>query len=208
MEHLFRNQHKRNIAFAIENIGYKPSFDCYADILSSNTFGTFGFSDVLDPWIAVTQDLESTLEIIAASKKITIEKQGKQEAKEYDLTAILKDFLCKFILWTPQQREELAHFYTNKEALETGDESLWGMIYRMTGNRVDICPMYATQQELFEAFMFHDPQNGKIFKTIIDEWLEENADAFDKLKQKNIRTRISKYCYRRPKRRGGRSKDA
>ncbi|MCX8472774.1 MAG: hypothetical protein ORN85_03910, partial [Sediminibacterium sp.] len=134
MEHLFRNQYKRNMEFAIKEIGYQPSFECYSDILSSNRFGTFGFSDVLDPWIAVTQDLESTLELISTSKKLTLEREGKKEAKEYDLRYILKDLLGNFILWTPQQREELAHFYTNKTALETGEESLWGMLYRMTGN--------------------------------------------------------------------------
>lgn len=184
MEHLFCKQYKKNMAFAIENIGYRAAFDCYADVLSSNTFGTFGFSDVLDPWIAVTQDLESSLELVAKSKQLTLAQGDKNEVKAYDLSHLLKSFLKKFILWTPQQREELEHFYTNKEALETGDESLWGMLYRMTGNRVDICPIYATPQELFEAFMYHAPKQGKVFKQIIDEWLENNTDAFDQLKQK------------------------
>ena len=184
MEHLFRKQYKRNMIFALENIGYAPTFDFYAEVLSDNTFGTFGFSDVLDPWIAATQDIESTLALIAAAQKLTLEKGEKKEAKEYDFAYILKDLLGDFILWTPQQREELDHFYTNKEALETGDESLWGMLYRMTGNRVNICPVYATQQELFEAFMYHEPKKGGVFKKIIDEWVEKNADAFQHLKEK------------------------
>lgn len=184
MEHLFRKQYKKNMAFAIEHVGYRAAFDCYADVLSSNTFGTFGFADVLDPWIAVTQDLERTLELVAKSKQLTQEQGDEEEIKAYDLTHLLKSFLKKLILWTPQQREELDHFYTNKEALERGDESLWGMLYRMTGNRVDICPIYATPQELFEAFMYHAPKQGKVFKQIIDEWLENNADAFDQMKQK------------------------
>ena len=184
MEHLFRKQYKRNMIFALDNIGYKPTFDCYADILSDSTFGTFGFADVLDPWIAATQDLENTLHLIAKSKQLTLERGDKKEVKEYDLSYILKKLLKEYILWTPLQREELDHFYTNKQALETGDESLWGMLYRMTGNRVNICPMYATQQELFEAFMYHEPKKGKIFKQIIDEWVEKNKDVFSTLKQK------------------------
>lgn len=184
MEDLFYNQYKKNIAFALEKIGYQATFDCYADILSHNTFGTFGFSDVLDPWIAATQDLESTLELVAKSKQLIKERGNEKAAEAYDLTQLLESFLKEFILWTPQQREELDHFYTNKSAVETGDESLWGMIYRMTGNRVDICPMYATATELFEAFMYHAPKDGKKFKEIIDKWIETNADTFDQLKQK------------------------
>lgn len=184
MEDLFYNQYKKNITFALENIGYQATFDCYADILSHNTFGTFGFSDVLDPWIAATQDLESTLELVAKSKQLIKERGNEKAAEAYDLTQLLESFLKEFILWTPQQREELDHFYTNKAALETGDESLWGMIYRMTGNRVDICPMYATATELFEAFMYHAPKDGKKFKEIIDKWIETNADTFDQLQQK------------------------
>lgn len=183
MAHLFRNQHKKNIAFALENIGYQAAFDCYADILSSNTFGTFGFSDVLNPWIAATQDLESTLDLVARSQQLTQERGDDKAAKSYNLAKLLEAFLDDYILWTPQQREELTHFYTNKSALETGDESLWGMIYRMTGNRVDICPMYATSSQLFEAFMYYAPKDGNSFKQIIDKWIETNDGAFDRLKQ-------------------------
>jgi hypothetical protein len=32
--------------------------------------------------------------------------------------------------------------------------------------------------------MYHAPKQGKVFKQIIDEWLENNADAFDQMKQK------------------------
>lgn len=184
MEYLFKTQYKRNIAFALDNIGYKPTLDCYADILSSNGFGTFGFSDVLDPWIAATQDLERALEIIALSKQLLIKNGEEESAEEYDLNDILTDLLKSFILWTPLQREELSHFYTNQEALETGNESLWGSILRMTGNRVNICPMYADSKELFEAFMYHEPQKGKIFKQTIDEWIEKNTNSFESLKQK------------------------
>jgi Zn-finger protein len=180
--HLYDKEYKRNIAFAIENIGYQATFDCYAEILSYNTFGTFGFSDVLDAWIAVVQDLENTLDLIAESKKLTLERGKILKEDDYDLTHTLKGFLNNYILWTPQEREELAHFYTNKEALETGKESLWGSIFRMTGNRIDICPMYATEQELFEAFMYHAPKQGKVFKETIENWLIKNKDAFEKLK--------------------------
>jgi hypothetical protein len=184
MEYLFKTQYKQNMAFALDNIGYKPTLDCYADILSSNDFGTFGFSDVLDPWIAATQDLERALEIIALSKQLLIENGEDESAEEYDLNDILTDLLKSFILWTPLQREELSHFYTNQEALETGNESLWGSILRMTGNRVNICPMYADSKELFEAFMFHEPKKGKIFKKTIDEWIEKNTNSFESFKQK------------------------
>jgi hypothetical protein len=82
------------------------------------------------------------------------------------------------------QREELEPFYTNKQALETGSEDLWGSIFRMTGHRVDICPIVASPDELFEAFMYHDPKNGAVFKKTIDDWREKNRDAFEKMKEK------------------------
>ena len=181
IEHIYRKQYFRNIQFALEHIGYEPTFNFYAEILSDNTFGTFGFSDVLDPWIAASQDLESTLALIAQSKKISLQRDGKLY-KEYDLSSTLKQLLNEFILWTPLQREQLDHFPTNKEALETGSEDLWGTLRRMAGKRVDICPMYATQDELFEAFMYHEPSQGAVFKQIIDDWIEKNVDSFDKLK--------------------------
>lgn len=184
LEHLFRKQFKRNMSFAIEHIGYEPAFEFYAEVLEDCRFGTFGFSDVMDAWIAASQDLESTLELIAESKRLLL-KAGKQpQADEYDLTFILKSLLKAHVLWTPLQREQLAPFYTNQQALETGSEGLFGSIMRMTGYRVEVCPIYATQDELFEAFMYHDPKNGAVFKKIIDDWLEKNADAFEKMVQK------------------------
>jgi len=184
MEHLYRKQFKRNMAFALEHIGYEPTFRFYAGMLSKCQFGTFGFSDVLNSWIAATQELESTLDLIEASKRLCIERNDTQQAAMYDLNKILKELLHDFILWSPQQREELERFYTNRQALETGDEDLWGSILRMTGNRVDICPIVVTADELFETFMYHDPQNGSVFRRTIDEWLEKNSDAFGLLMEK------------------------
>ncbi len=40
---------------------------------------------------------------------------------------------------------------------------------RISGYRIDICPIYATETQLFEAFMFFDPKNGTTYKRIIDE---------------------------------------
>jgi hypothetical protein len=177
-------QYKVNIEFALQNIGYAPTLDCYAQILSNSRFGTFGFSDVLDAWIAATQDLESTLELIAVSKQYAIQNEQPQAAAEYDLNKMLQTFLKQYILWTPAQREILAPFYTNQQALETGNESLMGMIYRMMGNRVNICPMFATEQSLFEAFMYHDPKKGAVFKQIIETWVAQNAPIFEELRGK------------------------
>lgn len=184
LEHLYRKQFKRNMAFALEHVGYEPTFQFYAEVLSNCWFGTFGFSDVLDPWIAVTQDLESALHLVTESKRLRLERGDTKQAEKYDLNKILKGFLNDFILWSPRQREELDRFYTNRKALETGEEDLWGSILRVTGNRVDICPIVASPNELFEAFMYHDPKNGHIFRKTIDEWLEKNKDAFDLLLEK------------------------
>ncbi|MEO0042454.1 MAG: hypothetical protein RL329_1902 [Bacteroidota bacterium] len=183
MAHLYRNKHRQNIAFAIKHIGYRATFEYYAELLSKNTFGTFGFADILEPWIAETQDLEETLKFVAASKKHLIQRNEQSGADKYDLIYLLKTFLKKFILWNHAQRESLALFYTNQQALESGNESLMGMIYRMTGNRVDICPMYATEQSLFEAFMYHEPKSGHLFKQIIDESMLKKVTHFEELKQ-------------------------
>lgn len=181
MEHLYRKQFKRNMSFALEHIGYEPAFQFYAELLSHCWFGTFGFSDVLDSWIAATQDLESALHLVAESERLRLERGDAGQADKYDLNEILKGMLNDFILWSPRQREELSRFYTNRQALETGTEGLWGSMLRMTGNRVDICPIVASPDELFEAFMFHDPKNGHVFRKTIDEWLEKNNDAFERL---------------------------
>jgi len=188
MAHLYRQQHKRVMQFSVEHIGYQPTFEFYTKVLADDTFGTFGFSDVLMPWIAVTQDLEATLNLITASKNWLLRDSGNErnikKAEKYDLTDILEDLLNSYVLWTPVQREQLQHFYTNEEALETGDEDLFGIMRRMTGYRVDICPFYANEQELFEAFMYHEPKRGAEFKQIIEDWKVENEGKYDELKQK------------------------
>ncbi|MEY3241193.1 MAG: hypothetical protein RIR11_2631 [Bacteroidota bacterium] len=184
MEYLYPNEYKRNMVFALEHLGYEPTFRFYAQVLSDCIFGTFGFSDVLDPWIAATQDLEKALQLISESKRLLLERGDTAAADKYDLNLVLTKLLDQFVLWTPQQREELDHFYTNKEALETGNEGLWGAIFRMAGHRVDICPIVADSNELFEAFMYHDPKNGAVFKKTIDDWCEKNIDSFGLLKTK------------------------
>ncbi len=184
MEHLFHKQFKRNMEFALKHIGYQPTFDFYTEVLAYYNFGTWGFDNVFDPWIAVTQDLESALNLLSASQALLFKNDKTGKAEKYDLTQILKKLLHNFVLWTPLEREQLAVFYTNKEALETGKEDLWGTILNMSGHRANICPIYATEQELFEAFMYHDPQNGAVFKEIIATWIAENANAYENLKQK------------------------
>lgn len=188
MENLYHKQFKRNMEFALKNIGYQAAFDFYAEVLAYYSFGTWGFWGVFDPWIAATQDLESALNILSASQALFLKEEdintNEQKARKYDLTEVLKKMLANFILWTPLEREQLDVFYTNKEALETGREDLWGIMRNMTGNRVNICPIYATEQELFEAFMFHDPKNGATFKKIIDDWQKENEGAYQNFKQK------------------------
>lgn len=184
MAHLFRNRHKQNMEFAIKYIGYQPAFEFYAEVLADTQFGTFGFSDVLMPWMAVTQDLEATLNLISASRQKLLADKDLKKASKYDLAYILKDLLGNYILWTPEQREQLEYFYTNKEALETGRDDLFGTVKRMMGYRVDICPIYATADELFEAFMYHDPKNAAVFKKIIDDWIEKNSNKYFEFKEK------------------------
>ena len=187
MEQLFRKQFKRNMQFAIEFIGYEPAFECYAEVLTNYTFNTFGFSDVLDAWIAVTKDLEAALALVASCKQMRIQlaeddltEQAEIE-KEFDLSSLLTELLNDYILWTPQQREALGHFYTNEQSLETGRDDLFGAIMRIGGKRVDICPIYCTERELFEAFMYHDPKNGNKYKDIIENWITKNHNAYDQL---------------------------
>ena len=188
LEHLYRKQFKRNMTFALKHIGYETTFRFYAEVLSDCWFGTFGFSDVLNPWIAATQDLESALNLIAESKRLRLERGDLEQAAKYNLNEILEDWLGQYILWPPSQREGLRRFYANEEALETGDEDLWGTLFRISGLRIDICPIVASSDELFEAFLFHDPANGHVFKKNIDDWLHKNGDAFERLLEKLHKT--------------------
>lgn len=186
--HLYRQQHKQNMEFLIPHLSYDTTFAFYTEVLADTSFGTFGFNDVLMPWIAVTKDLENTIDLVMASKAWLLKDKNNtrniDKAAKYDLTYILEQVLNQYILWTPRQREQLAHFYTNKEALETGEEDLFGSIRRMMGYRVDICPMYSNKKELFESFMYKAPKQAKQFKAIIDNWLVENEGAYEKLKVK------------------------
>lgn len=184
LEHLYRKQFKKNITFALEHLGYEPTFRFYAEVLSDCWFGTYGFSDVLNPWIAATQDLKSALNLIAESKCLRLERGDVEQAAKYDLNSVLEDWLGQYILWPPSQREELRRFYTNEKALETGSEDLWGTLFRITGFRIDICPIVASEEELFEAFMYHDPHNGAVFRKTIDEWIEKNGDAYERFVEK------------------------
>lgn len=55
-------------------------------------------------------------------------------------------------------------------------------------------PIVTSEQELFEAFMYHDPKNGTTFKRIIDDWVIKNVDAYQTAKEKieNALTEASK----------------
>lgn len=187
MAHLYRKKHKTNMQFAIQHIGYETTLSFYSKILADTGFGTYGFLDVLNPWISVTQDLEATLELISESKKLLLEDKSNEyrikEAENYDLTYLLKKLLNNYILWTPLQRKALAHFDTNKDNLEEKEEGIFEAIKTIMGYQVEITPMYADERELFEAFMFHDPKNGHQYKHIIDEWKVENSGSYEKLKQ-------------------------
>ncbi len=182
---LYFRQFKTNMEFALQQIGYKPSLDYYSQVLAHTEFGTFGFSDVFTPWIAATKSLEKSLELLERSKQILLsdpkDLHAVKKANKYNYIEILEDLLSQYILWTPQQREFLDNFYTNQQSLESGNEDLFGTLMRMGGFRVDICPVYATPNHLFEVFMYHDPKNGKQFREIIDGWLDKNNNRYDEL---------------------------
>ncbi len=174
-----------NMSFAIEEIGYQPALNYYSEVLSNTTFATFGFYDVLNPWMSVTKDLESTLDIISKSKKLLLldhdDEYKQKDTQNYKIEYILKELLNEYILWSPEQREKLELLYTNKQALETGEEDIFGTMRRMMGYRVDICPVYASEKQLFEAFMYHDPKKGTEYKKIIEKWKEDNKNSYNKL---------------------------
>lgn len=185
MDMLYIKQFKNNMEFALQQIGYKPTLDYYARVLAYAHWETFGFSDIFSPWIAATKDLEKALELLTHSKKILLSdpknEHNVKKAEKYDYTEILKDLLNQYILWTPTQREFLDKFYTNKQALETGSEDLFGTLMRIGGFRIEICPVYANPEHLFEVFMYHDPKNGNKFLTIIDDWLKTNKNKYNEI---------------------------
>jgi len=182
---LYMNLFRNNMVFAIENIGYQPSLEYYSHVLSNADFGTFGFSDILNPWISAINNLDNVLELVAKSLEILLSDKNNdlniRKAAKYDYCWLLKHLLDNFILWTPAQRETLELFYTNKKALETGEEELIGSIMRISGYRIDICPFYANPDQLFEAFMFFDPKNGNEYQRIINDWIEKNKNAYGNL---------------------------
>lgn len=182
---LYFRQFRNNMIFAIENIGYQPSLEYYSHVLSNTEFGTFGFSDILDPWISAVDSLDCVLELVAKSRERLLSDaendRNIKKASRYDYCQILKKLLENYILWTPAQREILELFYTNKKALETGQEDLFGTIMRISGFRIDICPFYSNPDQLFEAFMYFDPKRGTEYRKIIDDWISKNQNTFSKL---------------------------
>lgn len=185
---LYPKRFKENMEFSLKYIGYRPTLDYYAKVLTHVDFGTFGFSDVFNPWIAATKDINKTLELISRSKEILLansdNKRNIEKAEKYNYTDILNDLLSQYILWTPEQREFLDNFYTNKKALDSIDDGLFGAIMRIGGYRVDICPIYANAEQLFEAFMYHDPKNGHKYKKMIEDWLQENKNEYNECVEK------------------------
>jgi hypothetical protein len=171
---LYRSSESVKIHHFLAHFGNESTLFYYAHKLSKTSFGTYGFYDLLDAWMNVTKNLELTLALLARSKELLNLQNEKVKEEKYDLTVILKSLLKNYILWTPQQRERLDIFFTNKKRLETGSENLFDMLFRMKGMRIDICPIYATEQELFEAFMYHSPKQGQVFKQIIDDWVAQN----------------------------------
>lgn len=182
---LYPMQFKNNMEFALRQIGYKPTLEYYARVLANADWATFGFSDILSPWIEATKDLEKALELLSRSKEILLSdpknKSNINKAERYDYSQFLEDLLNQYILWTPEQREFLDKFYTNKQALETGSEDLLGILMRMGGFRFDICPVYANAEHLFEVFMYHDPINGNKFRTIIDSYIKTNKNRYNEI---------------------------
>lgn len=194
---IYSKKYKKNLTFAIENIGYKPALEYYTKVLASTSFGTFGFDDVLNPWIAATKDLEKTLELITNTKKYLISdktnKRNITEAEKYDLKKILKNLLSEFILWTPEQRSFLEKFHTNKNELEGNRDDIFGTLMRLGGMRFDICPIYTTKENLFETFMYHSPKEGKEFFEIIEEWEIKNNNKYNQFVEEytNIENKIT-----------------
>ncbi len=188
MEMLYDSPFVENMTFAIEHIGYQPSLDYYSKLLADVIFGTFGFSDILQPWMKATKDLEKTLQLIEKSKNILLSDPNNEnnlkKAAKYDYSYILKGMLSDYILWTPEQRERLEIFYTNRESLETRVGDLFDSLMRIGGYRIDICPIYTTETQLFETFMYFDPKNGARYRKIIDEWIAKNRDSFEKTIEK------------------------
>lgn len=189
LDTLYTMQFKNNIDFALKNIGYKPTLEYYAHLLSHTGFGTSGFSDVLLSWIATSKDLEKTLELIATSRKILLSDQNNKynikEAEKYNYVRVLKDLLDQYILWPPEQRELLEKFHTNRKALETGrEDDFFAAIRRFMGYRIDICPIYTSSAYLFESFMYHDPQQGEKFRNIIDDWIKRNENKYEEAVEK------------------------
>ncbi len=178
---LYPKLYKNNMIYAIENIGYEASLNYYAQVLAHTWFGTLGFSEVFDAWIAATSDLEKALELTAESKKVLeLDPEKQKEAEKYDYLYLLKLLLRNYVLWTPEQRRFLKQFYTNEQVLETGNEDLMGAMMTLSGLRFDICPVYATPEHLFEAFMYHDPKHGIKYKQEIDKWLKKRHNEYEK----------------------------
>jgi hypothetical protein len=171
----YQRQYKYVLETCLPFIDFEDLLKAFAEMLRNSRFGTVGFSDILNAWIAVIADLDKTLELVATCDnfhKINADYSNYsfEQSTQYDYTYLLKSLLSDYILWTPEMRESLMHFNTNKNALDTGNRDLWESIHLLTGNTINICPIYATSTELFEAFMYHKPADALAYKDIIEAY--------------------------------------
>jgi hypothetical protein len=172
--HLTQVAEWQKIAALYAHIDTEMLVDYYSKRLARYEFDTYPANNVLDAFILGTHDLELTLKLFTKTKTLleaSSEKYAEKRAKTYDLAVFLGLLLSKFILWTPQQRAGFERIYTNLPELETDEKrGIWDLFSNARSMRVEVCPISTTPQTLFEAFMYHRPKDGKLFKRIIDRW--------------------------------------
>lgn len=185
---IYPQQYYTIIEAGVKYIGFSATQDFCSKALGRNSYGTIGASQIINAWILATKDLEETVKLIGSTYenywKANYEKS--ENPKFIAKAALLEDFMQalidEYILWTPKDRERLLLLPNSINHTKTGDiGDIFDALGLIGGMRIEICPIAATSNELFEAFMYADPANGKKYKQIIDKAIALQAEQLAKV---------------------------
>ena len=130
------------------------------DLKTYSSVNQQGAIKILIPYLEACQNLDT---FILFFKKV----QLVNTSSEFTLTALLKMIIDKGVCEKPFNNEMLNEINKERPILETGMQSLNKMFFSMCG-LPNIIEFYTTPNELLEVFAYYEPQNGKIFKKILD----------------------------------------
>ena len=174
---LSKQSSSQKIAYLLEQNKDETEQYLVDELKNYTSVHQWGATDILMPYLVACDDLDS---FVLFFKKV--QKTNTHEA--FNLCKLLEMILEKGICEPPFENEMIKEINKSRPSLETGMEGLNRLFFKMGGlpNTTDF---YATADELLEVFAYYEPQNGKVFKDILDTNVEKIKE-----KRKEINSKI------------------